>query len=181
MRFGTRIATSLLILGLTGCVTFAEPIATNTAADPTKSYVYGRFKIDQAKTWLGLKQSYTIGIEIKCSDDKTYVIKLQPSPEVQVVQVSTGSCGVNRMIFTDGGGNFLDGDEGEDGPHNNFKTIPGQAVYVGEYLAESKAGAMGGITWKWAPLHSSYDKTTEEMLTVYPSMQAIQTRNVFAR
>ena len=181
MRLEVRIAISILVLTLAGCVTFAAPVSANSTADPTKSYVYGRFKIDQAKTWLGFKQSYTIGIEIKCSDDKTYVIKLQPSPEVQVIQVSSGTCGVNRMIFTDGGGNFLDGDEGEDGPHNNFKTTPGNAIYVGEYLATSKSGAMGGVTWKWAPLHASYDKTTEEMRQLYPSMQLIKTLNVFAR
>lgn len=169
------------IASLAGCLSYAKPITSADVVAPTDSYVYGRFALDAKKTWLGLNQSYTIAVEIMCSDNKKYPIKFVPAQEVQVIRVPAGRCGVNRVLFADGSGNLLGVDEGFVGPHNNFPTNPGEATYIGEYNGETKAAFTGLVTWKLSPLSVAYAKTTSEMRELYPNLDGVEARNVFGQ
>ncbi|WP_339846649.1 hypothetical protein [uncultured Halopseudomonas sp.] len=179
--FRSLIAISLV--GLSGCASWSKPITPGEVLTGKESYLYGKFKIDAQKAWLGLDGHQTMGSVFSCVDGKKYTIRFERDQPIQVIKLNPTTCSFTEIIFTDSDGVVLSKKSSPLGLIDSVTTVPGAAYYIGDYFAVSTSTpGYNSIQFAWEvkEVNDNYGPTTAVMKEMYPNMTFFPTHNQLA-
>jgi len=169
------LAASML---LSGCASWSPPITTKDLPTGAEAYVYGRFKIDAPKSWLGFDGNQTMGFVFSCSDGDKYTIRFSIDNPVEVIRIDPATCSMTEIIYTNGDGQILRRKAAPRDSMQNLVLVSGNAYYLGDFYASSQNAAhFGGTTMSWRinNARDDFKGTTAEMKSRFPNMVAIAT------
>ena len=183
MKIGSISLYCVCAVLISGCASWSKPITPSEMLTDNESYLYGRFKIDTEKTWLGLDGYQTMGFVFSCVDGKKYTIRFEIEQPVQVIRLNPTTCSFKEVIFTDSDGVVASTKPAPPGLIDSVNATPGAAYYIGDYFAVSTSVPGYNsvqLAWEIKDARDNYPATTEAMMEIYPNMTFFPTHNQLA-
>ena len=167
-----------LVLVLGGCVSYSKSITREAASSNQSAYLYGIFKIDAPKAWLGMQGHQSMGFVFTCADKKQYTIGFKIENPLQVIEVTPSTCSLSKIVYVDADGMILQERNIPAGVFSERVFTAGKAYYLGDYFAKSETtnNFMSSLTtWKIVDSKDNYIQTTQQMQTIFPNFRAFVT------
>lgn len=160
----------ILFYLLSGCaVKLARPFDKGIAPNKQKSYVYGRFALNNSANEIALR------IQETKWNGEVYNIAFYNSLRHYVVEVKPGKYYIGKISYIkDTGTESGEHPITEESPAAEFQLEPGKIYYLGDYLGSSSREFTGNfINYKWRlqSIQDNFNNSTEIIKTMYPSFQ----------
>jgi hypothetical protein len=167
---------------LAGCASYTPRVPAQTAPAASDTFVYGRFHIDAPKAFMGLDGHASMGLGMKCSDGKEYLLRFYKDNPVHVIKVSPATCSVNEIVFTGPDGNIQGRKPFTGSVLQGMTFEPGMAHYVGDFFAVFESGQTSyrtfHTTWRIRDAKNEYAATTSDLRTQYAGLAGVATTDV---
>lgn len=169
-------ALPVLVLALMayGCVSFAPELNPQAIVAQDKSYLYGRFFLDDKIN--GLLGSPKIGVQITNKETtENFVINLAKSGTYQVIEVPPGGYSITKIFFTLGGNETAGAKSLPDSMLTKpFRAEAGKAYYIADIEGTvTRSGTY--ISWQITSIRDNFVETTHYMLKKYPNFSGVET------
>lgn len=173
----------IFVVHIFGCKSFSPVVKPTEIPKGDLAYVYGRFKHSIHPKTLG--QSYPIALVMTShEDEKEYRIRFQRKDEVFAIAVYPGQYYISKWLCA-----FLAGETkaeqslAEHIQGNNFYLMPGNAYYLGDFLAYEcpTSFQLSPIVERFVleiPVNN-FDKTTNDFRVRYPSFNEVPVSQIF--
>ncbi|MFO1337011.1 MAG: hypothetical protein U1F53_02050 [Burkholderiaceae bacterium] len=167
---------------LAGCAAYTPRLAADAKPAAADAFVYGRFRIETPKAFLGLDGHASMGLGLKCSDGKDYLIRFFIDKPVHVIKVSPATCSVTETVYSNADGQVMGRKPFGGTALQGMEFKPGVAHYLGDFFATSDTHASGYnrvlSSWRLREVKNDYDATTSEMRAQYPGLAGTATADL---
>jgi hypothetical protein len=115
------------------------------------------------------------------SGPQEYAIQFETKNDLVVLAVPSGSYSINKLVFA-----TYDYVKAGEKPvprsrlSSPFVVEPGKAYYIGDYVAESNGGAVGGgmvnQSWRLSSIRDAYEESTSDLKSKFPLLKGLDTQ-----
>lgn len=167
---------------LAGCAAYTPRLPADAKPGAGDAFVYGRFHIDTPKAFLGLDGHASMGLGMKCSDGKDYLVRFFIDKPVHVIKVSPATCSVTETVYSNADGQVMGRKPFSGTALQGMVFKPGVAHYVGDFFATSDTHMAGynrvQSSWRIRDMKLDYDATTADMRAQYPGLANVVTADL---
>jgi hypothetical protein len=173
-------ATLLAIVALTGCAGYTPRVNVDEVPTMADAYLYGRFRIEAPRVWLGMDGHQTMGFAIECDDHRSYVLRFDRENPVLAIKIKPATCSWKEIVYSDADGVVK---LRKPAPPDVFKAVVlqgGYSYYMGDfYAAVSSTVSVGMVHTEWHinAVRENYEITTQDMQEAYPNLRALPSEN----
>lgn len=181
LRRSPTLAALTAISLLAGCAAYTPRMASNAKPAAEEAVVYGRFSIDTRKIILGMDGHASMGLGLKCSDGREYLLRFYIDKPVHAIKVSPATCSVKETVYSNADGQVRGRRPFNGDVLQNLEFKPGVAYYVGDFFAAADTQVSGtrvNSSWRIRDVKIDYETTTAELRSEYPGLAQMQTANV---
>ncbi len=164
---------------IAGCAGYTPTVKTDENPGAKDAYLYGRFYIVNPPRNLFTSNPQTMGFAFKCADENSYIIRFEPSNEVQVVKIAPSTCWLTEFVYTDHGATRTTRKPVPDTLKRDLVLEAGKAYYLGDFEAETTQSGFPVITrtWRLKSSRNDYARTTAQMKIGYPNLSSLPTED----
>ena len=167
---------------ISGCANYTPRLSADAKPATGDAFVYGRFHIDTPKAFLGLDGHASMGLGMKCSDGKEYLIRFFIDKPVHVIRVSPATCSVTETVYSNADGQVMGRKPFSGTALQGMEFKAGVAHYVGDFFAMSDTHMAGynriQSSWRIRDVKIDYDATTADMRAQYPGLAGVPTADL---